>query len=468
MTKNIVNKIEKAREAILFILVSIWIIIPILKSFKLTCSMAMNWEYNFIFVIGGIGLFFLILDIYKNLKQKENRKEYIKEILPIIIFAIFMIWTLISSIFSPDREKAFLGTWYRKDGYITYLAYAGFFACGLFMNSKENKRMFINILVIVALLNIIMAELYNRGIMNNILVPRSIKTTVFYQFNHYGYYLLIATVSSIFLFVTQKNIVRKILHIFSCIILMYYLIINNTFGCHLALVITLIIFMIYSIIKKKNIGIAALSIIMFLGISFGNQETRSITQKNINTFSKDINNIITAIVQTNEKSNIENEINNVKNNKKDKIVEDEFIKDEIMDSMDRAGTGRMRLWKNGIKFFLERPILGYGPENLGAKYIEVNIRYGQDRPHNLLIQLATTSGIIGLVSYISAIGIILIRGLKRSKIENSIHIISFFVVIAYLISSMFGNSMYYTSPYFFIFLGFLMCENINEKSNIEE
>jgi len=211
MTKNIVNKIEKAREAILFILVSIWIIIPILKSFKLTCSMAMNWEYNFIFVIGGIGLFFLILDIYKNLKQKENRKEYIKEILPIIIFAIFMIWTLISSIFSPDREKAFLGTWYRKDGYITYLAYAGFFACGLFMNSKENKRMFINILVIVALLNIIMAELYNRGIMNNILVPRSIKTTVFYQFNHYGYYLLIATVSSIFLFVTQKNIVRKIL-----------------------------------------------------------------------------------------------------------------------------------------------------------------------------------------------------------------------------------------------------------------
>ena len=41
------------------------------------------------------------------------------------------------------------------------------------------------------------------------------------------------------------------------------------------------------------------------------------------------------------------------------------------------------------------------------------------------------------------------------------------VVIAYLISAMFGNSMYYTSPYFFIFLGWLMKDNIidNSKEN---
>ena len=39
-----------------------------------------------------------------------------------------------------------------------------------------------------------------------------------------------------------------------------------------------------------------------------------------------------------------------------------------------------------------------------------------------------------------------------------------FSVIVYLISAMFGNSMYYTSPYYFIMLGFLY----NELTNIKK
>lgn len=92
-----------------------------------------------------------------------------------------------------------------------------------------------------------------------------------------------------------------------------------------------------------------------------------------------------------------------------------------------------------------------------------------DRPHNLLIQLATTSGIVGLITYMGGIAMILLVGLKTMKLENDIHVISFACVLAYLVSAMFGNSMYYTSPYFFIFLGILMFENIkrdNEKDKL--
>ena len=42
-------------------------------------------------------------------------------------------------------------------------------------------------------------------------------------------------------------------------------------------------------------------------------------------------------------------------------------------------------------------------------------------------------------------------------------------VIAYLISAMFGNSMYYTSPYLFILLGYIFNKCItkdNETKNI--
>ncbi len=49
------------------------------------------------------------------------------------------------------------------------------------------------------------------------------------------------------------------------------------------------------------------------------------------------------------------------------------------------------------------------------------------------------------------------------KSNNEILTISFFAVIAYLGSAMFGNSMYYTSPYFFVILGFLMSEIIDAQ-----
>ena len=99
-----------------------------------------------------------------------------------------------------------------------------------------------------------------------------------------------------------------------------------------------------------------------------------------------------------------------------------------------------------------------GPENLESKYAAVGIN--QDRPHNLLIQLATTSGIPGLMLYTFAVGLIIYRSFKNLNIKDNIHIISLFSVIAYLISSMFGNSMYYTSPYYFILLGLLLNELI--------
>ena len=58
-------------------------------------------------------------------------------------------------------------------------------------------------------------------------------------------------------------------------------------------------------------------------------------------------------------------------------------------------------------------------------------------------------------------GIIIFRGINS---VSTVQKIMLFTVIAYLMSAMFGNSTILTSPYFFIFLGFLMCEN--EKNTV--
>ena len=151
-----------------------------------------------------------------------------------------------------------------------------------------------------------------------------------------------------------------------------------------------------------------------------------------------------------EESNKETE----ENNKTEEINNKTTTK-----SWEKAGSGRAKLWRYGLIMISQKPILGYGAENLEAEYAKYNVN--ADRPHNLLIQLATTSGIPGLLLYVSAIAIILFRGIKYLKVDDEVYLVAYFVTLAYLISAMFGNSMYYTSPYFFIFLGFVMNKNAN-------
>ena len=69
-------------------------------------------------------------------------------------------------------------------------------------------------------------------------------------------------------------------------------------------------------------------------------------------------------------------------------------------------------------------------------------------------------------------GIIIKRNIKDLNIENRVQVISLGIVISYLISAMFGNSMYYTSPYFFVFLGYLMsisdANQLVKRQNIDK
>ena len=245
MNENVKTKVENIKQIIIFLSLTIWFIIPVLKAIRGTFEIVIKYEYTFMIIVGAIGIFFLILNIFDNLKKMEDKKKYDKEILPITIFGIFLIWTFISSIFSSNIKNAFWGTEYRKDGYITYLAYAGFFSYAFLLKSQKHKKMLINIFLISALLNIITVELYNRSIFEKVFVPRTITRTCFYNSNHYGYYLLFAVIVSNFLFVVEKNKFIKIVYLFLYSLFLYYIILNNTFGCHISILIILLIFMLF-------------------------------------------------------------------------------------------------------------------------------------------------------------------------------------------------------------------------------
>ena len=435
-------KITKVKDVILFSLLLIWIIIPILKMIKATSSITEIYEYRFMEVVGLVGIYLLVITIYKKVVRSEDRKQLIKELLPLIFLIGYLIWTLLACIFAKDTQKAFYGDEYRQEGFITYFIYGGFFACAFLIESDKLKRGLLNSFIIVAILNILLLNMTNHNIeMLKIFNFKNIQLGVFSNINHYGYYLLLATITACLSFILEKNRIIQIFYGLAYLILIYSLIINNTFGCYIAFAITLVLFFVYCICQKKNRMITTVSILIFI----------------INSCFVQYNGIN---VVTNNMKNLFSDVSSMFKVTKDRINNTE-INTETEKKLEKAGSGRAKIWKYGLKIFLDKPILGYGADNLESEYRKYNIR--QDRPHNLIIQLATTSGLPGCILYIIAIGLILARAFKRLNNSNRIYTIVFFAIIAYLISAMFGNSMYYTSPYYFIFLGIIFSITIRHS-----
>lgn len=435
------EKLIEIAEIVIYILLFLWIIMPVLQTFRIVDeTIKLNkWYFILMRTIGIVGIVSSIFNIYYKIKDSENKKETLKELLPIFIFVIYMIWTLFSSLKAFRRQQAFNGNSYRKEGYYMYINYAGYFLCAFLLENKTFRKVLLNTFLAVAIFLIIISrvtlggEIYSEYFMNN-----QIEDSVFFQFNHYGYYLTMALICSLGLFMQEKNKVLKIIYSFAYAIIGYALIYNNTFGCYLAVCIFFVLYAIYALIKKTDRKVFFIAVAIFAILScMIFKDGKNLAYENLKEFAFDIKSVIVKIMNLD--------------------VEDE----EIEKNFEEAGTYRMELWINGLKFISKKPIIGYGPDNLKDEYLKNGI--DQDRPHNLLIYLACVSGIPGMVLYVTAVGIIVIRGIKKIFNNERQGIIYLIVVITYLISSMFGNSMYYTSPYFFIFLGSLMHYNLNKQ-----
>ena len=77
-----------------------------------------------------------------------------------------------------------------------------------------------------------------------------------------------------------------------------------------------------------------------------------------------------------------------------------------------------------------------------------------------------TVGIPGMLFYISALISILIKCIKNIKNDNVIMNMCCFFVIAHLISSMFGVTIYNVTVYFIIILGITLKFLVNSEVNI--
>ena len=193
--KDIINLTEyKNFELISYILLMLWSISPIieytLKNF-IKAGYTMYYEL-IIIIIGVVGIInYIGYFIKQNINNKLTHKERFKKYFPIILIIVMFILAIISTIFAKDKHLAIYGESYRNEGLIVYLFYIGFILAASILKNKKYIFNIINIILISAAFIVIIPMFDEQTLLN--LYKGRIISNIFFQFNHYGYFLMICS-----------------------------------------------------------------------------------------------------------------------------------------------------------------------------------------------------------------------------------------------------------------------------------
>ena len=386
-----------------------------------------NLFLMYITILGLATLVFVLLYSYMIYRVNGNnyfRKNLVKRPWNLAFLAM-LIWGLLASLLADDLMLAFYGTTYRNDGFFTYCIYAAIYCCAQ-INRNENLRKkvlqyFILSSLLFCLITILQYFNYSTAFLGIYYQERLLTNlkyaAIFYHPNHYGYYLTMIIAVSASLYWQTKRTPSQILYLFIFTINTWCLVINNTFGCYLAVIF--ICFAGALLLHRKNPEFSKakclIPLMLFILLTIS---TSQIVTNNFQVLSTDLKNI--AVDNSSAKN---------------------------------AGSKRWELWTNGLDMLKAKPIFGYGPENLEKEYLVRDI--DQDRPHNEYLQHALFLGIPALIFYMIAIFMLLKNWLINLRNLTNTTFISGLAVVAYLCSAFFGNTMFYTSIYLFLLLGYI-------------
>lgn len=430
-TKLIDNNFEALIRKLAFIILIIWNISPIAAAVigKLW-QLINNYHplYQLFFLTDAWYIILLItgftgclLGINRFLKSIQNakvnnitKKQYVTDnLIPLFLF-IMLVWSIISFLYAPYPFTYLIGAPFRRDGILSNIAYFGMFCCAYILSDKRLVTLILKlytwIAVILSLLILINVDAINKILC---LTPGSASFT---NINHFAYYCCMAVMSSLYLFETEEKPLNKIVSIFKFAIISAALVYNSSLGPFLAAIAALIASLILAIwLDKKRIKSVLTGIIIFFMVTLFINSFNGILFADLNVLGLDFMNIM------------------------------------IGEGYDIAGSGRWILWKNSLQMISYWPILGCGPGHYSdlSNYLFNSLM----RPHNEILEYAASIGLPGLFLYLAALYAYAKECIIKRKQVSSLIVGLTCIIIAYLVSSLFGVTMYYTSPFFFMFFG---------------
>ena len=344
---------------------------------------------------------------------------------------ILLVWTLIPVLFSPDIQGAFLGTSQLASGYISHFYTMGVMGCVIMVaNSKKKEEIVWAFIIIMNVLSIIMIA-YEYDIPFLRLFTATSGVSVYTNSNHFGYMITLTclAITGLYYKLLSSNEDKRQKKILFCLISFvvqaFSIIINDTLGSYLAIVVALIAVPFIWLGNKKKIKIICFIPHLILLVLTVLSYYGAFPTKLGSTIGQSLVVFVFDLLKVKQQT----------------------------EGYRHAGTDRMGLWIDTVKKISESPIVGYGPGVISyrnGKYIL------WDTPHNEFLECALFMGIPGLVLYLGGLITLCIDKCRNIKKLTTSELIAGGVIIGYLASSFFGVRKYNTVCYFFVFIGLLV------------
>lgn len=386
----------------------------------------MTYQYDWACLVEIIGLLGIIAGIValsksvlENSRSGNNVQDFLRAHSVQLLLAALLLWSTISCALSDNMEKSLLGDGYRQEGLMMYFSYYGIFILSYLLGSEKYRKNIISLIPLLALPIAAGINFENEWLRTILNYQNAEHANPFMNINHAGYYLCVAIMCSAACFVmAQKKCKALLLWSTAFVFLSAALLINSSLGPYLAVIAGLVIMLIIGLLLRKNIW----KRVVIIGILFA--VVTGVYILSTNRLSKDTERLkgdITAIAENDEAKEV------------------------------HAGSGRWPLWTAAVEFAREKPVFGFGPDNLREQYAARNLK--MDRPHCVPLQIAASLGIPALIFYLLALTVYIVLLFKKGRRATVFDVMLFSIGSAYFVSSLVGNSMFYTTPYFCLIWG---------------
>lgn len=382
---------------------------------------------------------FLLLILFQNRKAINNLIQYDSINLTLLIYFVLLI---ISLFFALDLELAIYGSPFREEGLSTIMIYFLLFLASRTIEIPSNKfNLGIEIsAMILSVYGIMQFYGFDPFPRDFIRLEWKNAFSTFGNPNFFGTYLVLVIPIILHSFIAKKKNVSGFIYS----IIFYALLCTRTrgawVGATIAIITYLVIYRLFSIINKQDMRrILFILLITFIIILIFNILSNDV-------FIYEFISIFKDIAKT------------IKN-----------------DGSEKAGSGRIFIWKKVIELIKDRPLTGYGIENLCEPFVtrfkeEMISVFGYvlyvDKAHNEYLHIAVTTGIPSLIVYLLFIIQILCSGSKKLQ-KNEIYFPFFASVLGYLAQAFFNISVVSVAYIFWVFLG-IICSYDKLSRNINE
>lgn len=406
-------------------------------------------------VLLGLGFFTALISAcalaklhYREGLASRFRPSRIRESLLPFCLLLVLLWSILSASFSNDPKTCFVGDPYRQDGVLTYGLYALVFITAMQLSDRHMRCVAETLCAVCAVTGIIVIT-GGKLIPGLFYLENDLRALMFHQYNHYGYFLAVCFPVCFGLILSDEKPgwlltpVRLAEFWLICNAIAF----NSVRGSFLAIVAALVGWNLAVLCGhrekwKKMLLLDILFIATILGLNTGSTllDRMDVLVDQLESLFGTAPDIPQATAAPQPQVTAPQSAAPAGNT-------------AVSSAVDHLGSERGLLWRLGIQFALDRPIFGHGPDNLGPLYMAYRADI-PDRPHNELIQIAASLGFPALAFYVTAIAAHVADFFRFFKKLSVFHLAVFASTGCYLVSSLFGNTMYYTTPYYFMMLGF--------------